>query len=64
MMAAHSLNIVRVQSEEEIAQVVSLHKEMFPDNLSGDIGHKFIQEYFRKIVQMLPDYQQSPQCQQ
>jgi GNAT superfamily N-acetyltransferase len=51
MMETGSLKIVRVQSAEEIAEVVALHKKVFVDNLAGHIGRSFIGAYLENVVE-------------
>lgn len=44
------IEIIRVKSGEQIEEVVSIHREVFVDNLSGDAGRRFIKYFFEKVA--------------
>ena len=44
------LNIVKLQTQEELEGVIRLHREVFSNNLTGQVGYRFIRFYFNRVL--------------
>ncbi len=51
MMDKETISVIPLKSRADIAQIVDLHYLAFAHNLKGNIGRKFIADYYGKIFE-------------